>query len=147
MLWCGYERIPAVHRNQRVSSVGEQGKQPISQLDPSMWVDRHGDGLYGYALARLRDPEAAEEVVQETFVSALVSESMERKLSFREWLELRMHLALCGLCNGFAKQVRLLHEAARRHGRQFADNQAAGEIKLSPEARARIQAVLRDHMA
>ncbi len=51
--------------------MGEQGEQPISQLDPSVWVDRHGDVLYGYALARLRDPEAAEEVVQETFVSAL----------------------------------------------------------------------------
>ncbi len=80
-------------------------------------------------------------------ISKLVSEAMERKLSFCEWLELRMHLALCGWCNGFAKQVRLLHAAARRHGQQFADNQVAGEIKLSPEARARIRAALRDPMA
>jgi RNA polymerase sigma-70 factor (ECF subfamily) len=40
-------------------------------LEPTAWVDRHGDMLYRYALARLRDPEAAEEVVQETFVAAL----------------------------------------------------------------------------
>jgi RNA polymerase sigma-70 factor (TIGR02943 family) len=52
-------------------SVDSQNNQPTSNLDPSMWVDRHGDALYRYALARLRDPEAAEEVVQETFVSAL----------------------------------------------------------------------------
>ncbi len=41
------------------------------QLDPAAWLDRYGDSLYRYAVARLRDAEAAEEVVQETFVSGL----------------------------------------------------------------------------
>ena len=40
-------------------------------VEPAMWVDRHGDTLYRYAMSRLRDPDSAEEVVQETFVSAL----------------------------------------------------------------------------
>jgi RNA polymerase sigma-70 factor (ECF subfamily) len=40
-------------------------------LSPSKWVDRHGDYLYRYALSRLRDAEASEEVVQETFVAGL----------------------------------------------------------------------------
>ena len=40
-------------------------------VDPAEWVDRHGDTLYRFALSRLRDAEAAEEVVQETFVAAL----------------------------------------------------------------------------
>lgn len=53
------------------STVGNQSNHPGSTLDPATWVDRHGDMLYRYALARLRDPEAAEEVVQETFVAAL----------------------------------------------------------------------------
>lgn len=39
--------------------------------DPAQWVDQHGDTLYRYALSRLRNPDAAEEVVQETFVAAL----------------------------------------------------------------------------
>ena len=42
-----------------------------SSLDPNTWVDRHGDSLYRYALSRLRNAEAAEEVVQDTFVSGL----------------------------------------------------------------------------
>jgi RNA polymerase sigma-70 factor (ECF subfamily) len=41
--------------------------------DPATWVDRHGDTLYRYALSRLGNPDAAEEVVQETFVAALHS--------------------------------------------------------------------------
>lgn len=42
-----------------------------SSVDPTTWVDSYGDSLYRYALSRLRDAEAAEEVVQETFVAAL----------------------------------------------------------------------------
>mgnify|MGYP000154715009 CR=1 FL=1 len=42
-------------------------------IDPAAWVDRHGDRLYRYAVTRLRSPEAAEEVVQETFLAALQS--------------------------------------------------------------------------
>lgn len=43
-----------------------------SQLsDPEEWVERHGDYLFKYALARLRDPAQAEDVVQETFLAAL----------------------------------------------------------------------------
>ncbi len=40
-------------------------------FNPAEWVNRHGDVLYRYALARLRNSESAEEVVQETFVAAL----------------------------------------------------------------------------
>lgn len=42
-----------------------------SGLHAEAWVDRYGDTLYRYALSRLRDAEASEEVVQETFLAAL----------------------------------------------------------------------------
>ena len=41
--------------------------------DPGEWVDRHGNGLYRYALLRLGDPDRAADVVQETFLHALRS--------------------------------------------------------------------------
>ncbi|MCE5229677.1 sigma-70 family RNA polymerase sigma factor [bacterium] len=40
-------------------------------IDPERWVDEHGDALYRFALIRLRDPERAEDIVQETFAAAL----------------------------------------------------------------------------
>ena len=39
--------------------------------NPSDWVDRHGDYLFRYAMLRLRDRSAAEDLVQETFLAAL----------------------------------------------------------------------------
>jgi RNA polymerase sigma-70 factor (ECF subfamily) len=39
--------------------------------EPEKWVDRHGDGLYRYALLRLRSSDLAADIVQETFVDAL----------------------------------------------------------------------------
>jgi len=42
---------------------------------PSSWVDRYGDYLFRYAMLRLRDRFAAEDLVQETFLAALRSRS------------------------------------------------------------------------
>jgi hypothetical protein len=35
-------------------------------VNPESWVDDHGDCLYRYALLRVRRPEVAEDLVQET---------------------------------------------------------------------------------
>jgi RNA polymerase sigma-70 factor (ECF subfamily) len=55
--------------------------------DPETWVDRHGDTLYRYALLRLRSPDLAADVVQDTYVEALrVLGSFEGRSSERTWL-------------------------------------------------------------
>ncbi len=41
-----------------------------SSLDPRLWLDRHGDSLYRFALAKVRTPDVAEELVQETLLAA-----------------------------------------------------------------------------
>ncbi|MDX6770760.1 MAG: sigma-70 family RNA polymerase sigma factor [Elusimicrobiota bacterium] len=41
--------------------------------DPSGWPDAHGDRLYRYALSRVRDESAAEDLVQETLLTAYKS--------------------------------------------------------------------------
>lgn len=54
------------------SNVNERRDSQTSEnaLDPEHWVDRYGDFLYRYALMRLRDPDEAEEAVQETLLGA-----------------------------------------------------------------------------
>jgi len=56
-------------------------------LPPSAWVDQYGDYLYRYAVSRLRDGEAAEEVVQRTFLAGLQHvDQFAGKGSQRGWL-------------------------------------------------------------
>lgn len=39
--------------------------------DPYTWVDAYGDRLFRYALSRIRDERAAEDLVQDTLITAL----------------------------------------------------------------------------
>src|SRR5712691_50795 len=56
-------------------------------LDPSSWLDRHGDYLFRYAMFRLRDLEAAEDVLQETLLAAMKDHDDFRGASSeRTWL-------------------------------------------------------------
>lgn len=50
------------------------------------WLQVHGDYLYRFALARLRDPHLAEDVVQETFLAAIKSTNFAEQSSPRTWL-------------------------------------------------------------
>lgn len=61
-------------------------KTPID-IDPARWVDDHGDCLFRYAVSRVRDEAAAEDIVQDTLLSALRSlESYAGKAAERTWL-------------------------------------------------------------
>jgi RNA polymerase sigma-70 factor (ECF subfamily) len=55
--------------------------------DPTGWVDAHGDRLFRYALSRIRDERAAEDLVQETFIAALRSrEKFKAESSELTWM-------------------------------------------------------------
>ena len=56
----------------RVNAMPTSGGQPGSTVNPAEWVDLHGDTLHRFALSRLRDAEAVEEVVQETFTEPVL---------------------------------------------------------------------------
>jgi RNA polymerase sigma-70 factor (ECF subfamily) len=56
-------------------------------IDPAEWVDMHGDHLFRYAFTRVRDQAVAEDLVQETFLSAIQSVAGYRgKSTERTWL-------------------------------------------------------------
>lgn len=59
----------------------------FSLSEPDTWVDLYGDVLYRFAMARLKDPAIAEEVVQETFLAALRSrDNFQGRSSEKTWL-------------------------------------------------------------
>lgn len=59
----------------------------MSEPDPGSWLDEHGDVLYRFALARVRDPATAEDLVQDTLLAAWQSrDRYEGRASERTWL-------------------------------------------------------------
>lgn len=57
------------------------------EIDPTVWVDEHGDYLFRYAIMRLRDDAQAEDLVQETLLAAIQSmKSYGGKSTERTWL-------------------------------------------------------------
>lgn len=61
--------------------------QRVVRVDPEAWVDEHGDYLFRYAMMRLRDESAAEDLVQETLLAAIQSmSSYSGKAAERTWL-------------------------------------------------------------
>ena len=54
---------------------------------PETWVDRYGDYLYRFALARIKDPSLAEDLVQETLLAALQGrKGFQRRSALQTWL-------------------------------------------------------------
>lgn len=55
--------------------------------DPATWVDEHGDALFRFALLRVKDINVAEDLVQETMLSALKGiDRFKGGSSLRTWL-------------------------------------------------------------
>ena len=68
--------------NQPLNSSADK---PLAQ--PEAWVDVHGDHLFAFALARLRNTTMAEDLVQETFLAALKSKKpFAGRSAERTWL-------------------------------------------------------------
>ncbi|MEM6469038.1 MAG: sigma-70 family RNA polymerase sigma factor [Planctomycetota bacterium] len=54
---------------------------------PEDWVDRYGDALFAFAVARTDDPSLAEDLVQETFLAAIAAyEDFKGKSRVSTWL-------------------------------------------------------------
>jgi len=75
--------------------------------------------------------------------SRLISEQMDRELSFAERLALRLHTLGCRNCPRFMRQLGLLRTVARRREQALLESVRQEGPKLSGEARTRIRQTLR----
>lgn len=62
----------------------------------------------------------------------LSSLRMERRLSIKEWIDLRLHLIVCDLCKNFQQQISGLRILLRK------------EIHLPPAAKKKMKKALQD---
>lgn len=64
-----------------------EASQLASDIDPESWLDDYGDYLFQYAITRVKKQETAEDLVQDTFVSAFKSyKNFRGDSAFKTWL-------------------------------------------------------------
>ena len=71
------------------SESGTKGSDPggTPAVDPERWVQEHGDILFGFAAARVRNHAIAQDLVQETFLAAIKAKSgFAGRAKERSWL-------------------------------------------------------------
>jgi len=75
---------PPSPRTPRSAAAGDRVGPPV---DPTAWLRDHGDALFAYAIGRVRDRAVAEDLVQDTLLTALVGRDAFRgDSSERTWL-------------------------------------------------------------
>ena len=72
-------------------------------------------------------------------ISMLVSENMERKLTLREGLRLKIHLVMCAACRHYFENMSKLNTFF-----QMRRQQACGKSNLPQEKREKIERVLKE---
>ena len=93
---------------------------PRSGIAPEQWVERHGDYLFRHAQLRVRDPGAAEDLVQETFLAGWRSRSeFAGRSSERTWL---LGILKHKIANFYRQQARQMETA---DGETLAELEAA----------------------
>ncbi len=71
----------------------------------------------------------------------VMSESLERKLTLRERINVKLHLWVCLWCVWYIEQLKLVRTTVRARAE---DLESPALPSLSPEARARIKLALND---
>ncbi len=70
-------------------------------------------------------------------VYPLISENQDHPLSFLSRMRLKTHLALCGLCEIYQKQLAILYRIARSLGKD--ESETLEETGLKPEIKEKLQ--------
>jgi hypothetical protein len=68
-------------------------------------------------------------------MTATIGESLDRKLGWRERLEMRLHRFTCTHCERYLKQIGFLHGILEQHGHAIADTESASGSDLREESK------------
>lgn len=75
-------------------------------------------------------------------VLPILSESLERRLTLRERVTLRLHFLICVYCIRYLKQLRFMRAALRAQSAKSAEDETAPAPTLPADARERIRRAL-----
>ncbi|MCC7338757.1 MAG: hypothetical protein IT422_26995 [Pirellulaceae bacterium] len=82
-------------------------------------------------------------------MTKVISDSLDRKITLRQRLELWMHIMMCGLCRRFRSNALAIRKKVRETSARPSEKVAASEPEaapLSPAARNRIAAAMKEQL-
>ncbi len=77
-------------------------------------------------------------------VYPLISQEMDRPLSLGGKIRLKMHLAICGLCEIYRKQLQVLRNLAQRLSKE--DTEAIKIAALKPETKEKLKNYIKENI-
>ena len=76
-------------------------------------------------------------------ITPTISESIDRQISVREKITIKLHFITCDACSNYLKQVKFLRQAMQVQEKIFMDGKDISNSKMSAEAKARIKKALK----
>jgi predicted anti-sigma-YlaC factor YlaD len=76
-------------------------------------------------------------------ITPILGESLDRKLSLREKIKIKLHLFTCRACTNYFKEIKFLREAVRASAEKMAQNENSTAAKLGTDAKERLKNALR----
>src|ERR1043165_2820282 len=76
--------------------------------------------------------------------SIIASQSLERRLTWRERAGMRLHLRVCIWCVLYLEHLGIMRAATRACAARLPDEESSPDLSLSTEARARLKHALSD---
>ena len=73
-----------------------------------------------------------------------LSESLDQKLSFKDHIELKIHLMLCKLCSRYNKQLQFIHRTTKECVTKYEEG-ANESTRLSEEGSDRISKQIKEN--
>lgn len=76
-------------------------------------------------------------------ITPMLGESIDRKLSAREKLTMKLHLFTCEACQRYVKQIKFLREAVHVQEEKLMSDENSSPVKLSLDAKERMKDALK----
>lgn len=61
--------------------------------------------------------------------SQIASDALDRKLTWGEWINLKLHLAMCGMCRNFSNNIRLIDVIMARRRAELKNSSLSAKQK------------------
>ncbi|MBF0331301.1 MAG: zf-HC2 domain-containing protein [Candidatus Omnitrophica bacterium] len=75
----------------------------------------------------------------------LVSISFERKLTWREYTTMRIHLMMCKTCTFYGRQIKALRAIFTRHEEVLNNTPCTCDEQLAADAKQRMKDIIQQH--